>query len=90
MISEVEQFVRNIRKKLQHYSNPERCAGVLKQKTEGLIDFLSPDILTNIDEAFAIVKASLEDVAILRRVSLIKERDDWYIGPAPGDRHCLL
>jgi hypothetical protein len=84
---QVEQFVRNIREKLPHYSTPERCADVLREEAAGLIGTLPPDVEENIEKALLIVKASIEDVEILRRSSLIKPREDWYNGPGPGDRH---
>ncbi|MEL6243836.1 MAG: Z1 domain-containing protein [Pseudomonadota bacterium] len=87
MTPQVEQFVRNIREKLPNYLTPERCAEVLREETARLIGALPPDMEENIETALSIVKASVEDVEILRRSSLIKKREDWYKGSGPGDRH---
>ncbi len=87
MSPQIEQFVRNIREKLPNYSSPERCAEVLREDFERIAGPLQPAIRADIDAALQIVKAAIEDVEILRRSSLIKEREDWYKGPGPGDRH---
>mgnify|MGYP006269374105 CR=1 FL=1 len=41
----------------------------------------------NLEEAVQIVRKSLEDVVILRRNSLISERDYWYYGPGTSSKH---
>lgn len=95
MNPQVAQFVRNLREKLPNYGTPEKCAEALKQEFEGNARLIlppgtEPDLsfaFGQIDEATAIVKASIEEVEILRRSSLIRPREDWYRGPQPEDRH---
>ena len=85
--TQIAQFERQIREKLPTHESPEHAAVSLRQDAENLgIEFTS-DMQANLDEACARVRASLENVEILRRCSLIKVREDWYGGPKPTDRH---
>lgn len=86
---QVDQFVRNIREKLPVYGTPEKCSAVLKDEIRGIMPTgtLDPAMEYNIDAACEKVRASIEDVEILRPCSLIKPRDDWYTGPSATDLH---
>lgn len=88
---QVEQFIRNIREKLPIYETPEKCAEVLKQEYLNILSPLSDQqsrqLKDNLDKACEIVKSRLENVEILRRCSIIKERENWYTGPSATDRH---
>ncbi|HEV7270172.1 Z1 domain-containing protein [Pseudoxanthomonas sp.] len=41
----------------------------------------------SLSEALEIVRSTLQSVEIIRRNSLAKPRDNWYVGPAATDQH---
>lgn len=84
---QIVQFERQIREKLPHHNSPEQAAAAIRGDAESLGFAFTREMQTNLDAACAAVKASLENVEILRRSSVIKVREDWYTGPGQGDRH---
>lgn len=84
---QVAQFERQIREKLPTYDTPEDAAASVRRDAEDLGVVFSADMQLNLDLACAQVRASLENVEILRRCSLTKVREDWYGGPRATDKH---
>lgn len=84
---QVEHFRKQIEEKLPVYGTPEKAAQAVREFIEQM--GVTPDdvMLANLQDATELVKASLKEIQILRRNSLVKPRDDWYNGPKPIDRH---
>jgi hypothetical protein len=80
MNRQVQTLVKSIRDRLSSYNGPEDAAASLVAEWDAL--GMQPDaaISRNLDEAVKVVRASLEDVVILRRNSLIQDREEWYHG----------
>jgi Z1 domain len=87
MNPQVEKFVKSIREKMQNYDSPEATAMALRKEFEELGFSLDASMIANLEEAAKFVRASMRDVVILRRNSIIAEREEWYTGPSPRDRH---
>lgn len=84
---QVETFARQIREKLPTHDTPEQAAQALKRDFANIGISFTDEMEQNLVLALEQVVASLEDVEILRRNSLIKKRDPWYRGPSPKDIH---
>jgi hypothetical protein len=84
---QIEQFERQIREKLPTHSSPEHAAEVVRKDVENLGLQFSGDMQANLEAACVAVKASIENVEILRRCSLTRVREDWYDGPKASDWH---
>lgn len=84
---QVETFIRQIRDKLPTYDTPEQAAEAVKSDIESLGMAFSSDMIENLSKALKHIKASFENVEILRRNSLIKTRSKWYNGPSHKDIH---
>lgn len=87
MSPQVEQFVREIKQRLPSHGSPESAAQDLRSLVESVAGQMPPEMLANLSEALEIVQNTLEKVEILRRNSLTKTRDDWYVGPMATDQH---
>lgn len=84
---QVETFARQIREKLPTHDTPEHAAQALKADIAAYGFPFSDEMEKNLALALEHVVASLEDVEILRRNSLVKNRVEWYKGPGPKDLH---
>lgn len=84
---QIEAFVRQIRDKLPTHDTPEQAAQALRQDITSMGISFSEEMEQSLTFALEQVVASLEDVEILRRNSLVKKRDPWYTGPAMKDVH---
>lgn len=84
---QIEAFARQIRDKLPTHDTPEQAAQALRRDLAGMGISFSDDMEQWLAAALEQVIASLEDVVILRRNSLVKKRDPWYTGPAMKDVH---
>lgn len=84
---QVETFARQIREKLPTHETPEQAAQALKRDITNIGFTFTEDMDQNLTAALELVVASLEDVEILRRNSLVKSRVEWYKGPGPKDLH---
>jgi len=84
---QIEMFERLIREKRPTHASPEDAARAVRRDAESLGVAFTTDMQANLDAACAAVRASEENVEILRRCSIIKVRDEWYRGPSPDDRH---
>lgn len=86
MNPQVATFVSLIRNALPGYGNPEQAAASVRQQLESLMPW-NDDMTQHLAAALDEVRASLDQVEILRRSSLTKVRDDWYQGTLAGDVH---
>lgn len=84
---QVEAFLRQIRDKLPTHDAPEQAADAVKKDLSSIGVVFTEEMDANLKAALAKVVASIEDVEILRRHSLVKERIDWYRGPSHKDCH---
>lgn len=84
---QVETFARQIREKLPTHDSPQQAAEALKKDLTSIGFSFTSEMDQNLVIALEQVIASLEDVEILRRSSLIKKRDPWYKGPGSRDVH---
>ncbi|MCR8935235.1 MULTISPECIES: Z1 domain-containing protein [unclassified Pseudomonas] len=84
---QVETFARQIREKLPTHDSPQQAAEALKKDLTSIGFSFTSEMDLNLVIALEQVIASLEDVEILRRSSLIKKRDPWYKGPNSRDVH---
>ena len=84
---QIEAFARQIRDKLPTHDTPEQAAQALRRDIAAMGISFSDDMEQWLAVALEQVVASLEDVEILRRNSLVKKRDPWYTGPAMKDVH---
>lgn len=87
MSPQVEQFVREIRQKLPSHGSPESAAAAYRQSIVTVFGHFPPEMEASLDEALDIVRSTLQSVEIIRRHSLAKPRDPWYVGPGAGDLH---
>ena len=88
---QIEKFKEQIKDLLPTHGSPERAAQKVRANFESMGEQFkfTPEMTANLDAACAAVRASMEDVEILRRCSLIKEREVWYHGPDQGSKHWL-
>lgn len=84
---QVETFARLIREKLPSYDTPEQAAAALREDYTATGVTFTEEMDRSLAAALKIVVASLENVEVLRRHSLVKERVDWYCGPTSKDLH---
>ena len=87
MNPQVEQFVREIRHRLPSHGSAESAATDLRQFLQSMLGSIPHEMESNLSDALAIVKSTLQGVEIIRRNSLAKPRDNWYAGPAATDQH---
>jgi hypothetical protein len=77
-----------IRDRRASYGSAAEVADVIKQELAGMFGAGFEDSMrADIDEAARVVQSSEQDVEILRRHSIINDRENWYGGPGPNDRH---
>jgi hypothetical protein len=84
---QIETFARQIREKLPTHEAPEQAAAAVERDLTNIGFSFTLEMDQNLALALEQVKASLEDVEILRRSSLIKKRDPWYKGSRAKDIH---
>lgn len=84
---QVDTFIRQIREKLPTHDTPEQAAQAVKKDFESVGFSFTQDMESNLAIALEQVIASLEDVEILRRNSLVKSKIEWYRGPGQKDLH---
>lgn len=84
---QVDTFARQIREKLPTHDSAEHAAQALKKDFAAIGFPFSDEMEKNLALALEQVVASLESVEILRRNSLVKDREEWYKGPDPKDLH---
>jgi hypothetical protein len=87
MSPQVEQFVREIRQKLPSHGSPESAAAAYRQSIVTVFGHFPAEMEANLSEALDIVRSTLQSVEIIRRNSLAKPRDNWYVGPGATDLH---
>ncbi len=85
---QVEQFAEQLREKLPGHKSLERAEKEVRKYLEFILGRpIDKHLEKSLQEAVELVRASIEDVEILRPSSIIKPREEWYSGPQPGDRH---
>ena len=87
MNPQVEQFVREIRQKLPSHGSPDSAAAAYRQSIVTVFGHFPAEMEANLSEALDIVRNTLQSVEIIRRNSLAKPRDNWYIGLGATDLH---
>lgn len=84
---QVGAFVRQIRDKLPTHDSPEQAAEAVRTDLTNIGMPFTEEMEANFRLALAEVVASIEEVEVLRRHSLVKAPVDWYSGPNPRDCH---
>jgi hypothetical protein len=85
--TQVERVAQQIRDKLPRVDSVDRAAEVVADDIRGLMGSVPEHLQRALETATEVVRATFEDVEILRPSSIIKPREDWYAGPSPGDHH---
>ncbi|WP_281841403.1 Z1 domain-containing protein [Sinisalibacter aestuarii] len=77
-----------IRDRRASYGSAAEVADVIKQELADMFGAGFEDSMrADVDEAARVVQSSGQDVEILRRHSIINDREKWYDGPGPNDPH---
>lgn len=84
---QVAQFEKEIRDRKSNYDNLEQVADAIRKSLEGWGMSFSDQMITDLEKAVERVRATEQDVVILRKNSIISEREKWYDGPRGNDRH---
>ncbi len=87
MTPQVLKFAQKIREVLSNYDSPEDAAQAYREDIESYGMSFDDAMLNDLAEAAKAVRASIEDVVILHKSSLIANTPDWYDGPQQGDVH---
>lgn len=82
-----ERYEKLIREKLPTHSSVEHAAEMLRNDFESMGVNFSLAMEEYLVSACKAVKASLAEVEILRRCSILKIREKWYDGPKSSDNH---
>ena len=84
---QIEQFAKMIRERKVAYDSADDAANEIRRELELLGVKLDPDRLADLDAAARMVREAEQDVEILRKVSIIDDREEWYQGPGANDHH---
>lgn len=84
---QIDTFEKVIREKLPSHGDVAKAAEAIKTDAAIYGTIFSPEMERNLSLALERVIASLGNVEILRKNSLIKPKEDWYTGPSAFDRH---
>jgi len=76
-----------IREKKVNYEGAEEAAAAIRNEFEALGNQFDPAMVANLAAAVELVQAAEQDVEILRRNSIIEDREEWYEGPGERDAH---
>lgn len=87
MSKQFESFVTMLRDNLPKYDSIEQAADAVRKTMESFTGRFTPELEVDFAAALASVKASFQNVEILRRNSLVNPKRVWYRGPGPHDRH---
>lgn len=87
MSPQVQKFAQKIRAILSNFDSPEAAAEAYREDIESYGMIFDDAMLRDLAEAAKAVRASIEDVVILHKSSLIASTPDWYDGPQQGDIH---
>lgn len=85
--TQVDALSDMIRAKLPSYDTLDAAAQAVRQGLETVMGPLPAATEENFNAAIESIRASFQNVEILRRNSLIKPRPTWYKGPSEHDRH---
>jgi len=83
---QVATYVSQIESRLPGLGEISRCVEELKDLFRALGP-LPPEVEADIEKAGSIVEDHHARIEVLRRVSLVKVREDWYKGPGLTSRH---
>ena len=87
MNPQVEKLVAMIRDRLASHEGPEGAAAAILAEFDFFDKEFDATMHRNLDEAAKVVRNSFENVVILRRNSLIQNREEWYQGPSASSHH---
>lgn len=82
---QVVRFLSLIRKALPGSSDVDSAAAAVRADLHGLLGDDSP-VWDDFEEATQLLRQEFR-ITILRRHSILRDREDWYHGPQPGDHH---
>ncbi|RYH01105.1 endonuclease [Salipiger sp. IMCC34102] len=84
---QVLKFEKEIRDRKSNYDNLEQVAAAVRENLESWGMSFTEQMISDLDEAVQRVRATEQDVVILRKNSIIADREKWYDGPRGNDRH---
>ena len=85
---QVARFLKMIRQKRPYFESAAQAAEDLKQElSETFGPGFDDGMRADIDNAASLAEESEQDVEILRRNSIVHDREKWYDGPGPNDPH---
>jgi hypothetical protein len=84
---QVLNFEKDIRDRKSNYDNLEQVAEAIRDGLERYGMTFTEQMVADLKEAVERVRATEQDVVILRKNSIIAEREKWYDGPRGNDRH---
>lgn len=87
MSKQFDSFVTMLRDNLPKHDSIEQAAQAVRTHMMNFIGPFSAELEQDFAAALASLKASFQNVEILRRNSLVNPRRIWYRGPRPKDRH---
>lgn len=87
MSKQFDSFVTMLRDNLPKHDSIEQAALAVRSHMMNFTGPFSEELEADFAAALSSVKASFQNVEILRRNSLVNPRRIWYRGPGPKDRH---
>lgn len=85
--TQTEAFARQLRARLATAVDVDDAARLVRADLEPILGAFSPDQEEDFAAAIESVRATVRPVEILRVNSMFRVRQQWYRGPAEGDRH---
>lgn len=82
---QVLRFLSLLKKALPGASDVDAAAAAVRADLEGMLQEGGP-MWDDFVEATQLLRQEFK-ITILRRNSILREREDWYNGPQPGDHH---
>ena len=85
--TQTEAFARQLRARLASAADVDDAARLVRLDLEPLMGSFSSENEEDFAAAIDSVRASIRPIEILRVNSMFRVRQQWYHGPAEGDRH---
>ena len=83
--AQVLSFLSLIRNALPGAADVDAAASAVRRNLEDLLG-ADAQVWTDFEEATQLLRQEFE-ITILRRNSILRNREEWYNGPRPGDHH---
>lgn len=84
---QVGRFMDDILDRRPNYDSVEQAARKVRENVEGYGVIFDEHMVADLEEAARRVQENEQDVEILRKRSIISQRERWYEGPGGSDLH---